>query len=312
MSPTKKEPKPVDPLALKREAAGRYRTGDGRFEVEQGSSGWMVLDGEQTNELGLPLMRGPFGTLDEAKAAIHEARGGPPPTSPIRRGEGARGDRERTARPAEARDDDAIQKTESRSRRGEPAGEPAAASAPPEPAPSRAAPEPPPPGPIVVRRLEPGDDGIVRRLSADMASFGNTCSPFAPDGGSDGPGGRAGPAIDREGARRILARSEVHLLIASREDATVGFVLAFEQPHLRGGPPALVIEEIGVSEKERRKGVGRELIEGLWSVARERGLENAFAVISSEDRDGRAFFEASGGRASRKNGNIVHFPVPRD
>ena len=66
---------------LKRESAGRYRTTDGRFGVEQASGGWMVVDGEQTNELGLALVRGPFGSLDEARAAIEEARSGPPPTS---------------------------------------------------------------------------------------------------------------------------------------------------------------------------------------------------------------------------------------
>ena len=50
--------------ALKREKAGTYRTKDGRFTVEQSSSGWMLFDAEQTNELGLPLARGPFATLD--------------------------------------------------------------------------------------------------------------------------------------------------------------------------------------------------------------------------------------------------------
>lgn len=66
---------------LKREKAGTYRTADGRFTVEQSSSGWLLLDGEQANELGLPLARGPFGTLDEARDAIAGARSGPPPTS---------------------------------------------------------------------------------------------------------------------------------------------------------------------------------------------------------------------------------------
>jgi len=66
---------------LKRESAGRYRTTDERFSVEQASGGWMVVDGEQTNELGLALVRGPFGSLDEARAAIEEARSAPPPTS---------------------------------------------------------------------------------------------------------------------------------------------------------------------------------------------------------------------------------------
>jgi hypothetical protein len=48
-------------------------TGDGRFTVEQSSNGWMVVDAEQANELGLPLVavrprpsRGPDG-LEHAR-----------------------------------------------------------------------------------------------------------------------------------------------------------------------------------------------------------------------------------------------------
>jgi ribosomal protein S18 acetylase RimI-like enzyme len=67
---------------LKREKAGTYRTADGRFTVEQSSSGWILVDGEQANELGLPLARGPFATLDEARAAIADARSGPTPSVP--------------------------------------------------------------------------------------------------------------------------------------------------------------------------------------------------------------------------------------
>ena len=77
-------PETADSDKLKRESAGRYRTGDGRFGVEQSSGGWMVVDDEQTNELGLPLVRGPFGSLDAARAAIEEARSGPAPTSDLK------------------------------------------------------------------------------------------------------------------------------------------------------------------------------------------------------------------------------------
>jgi ribosomal protein S18 acetylase RimI-like enzyme len=73
----------VSPDKLKRERAGTYRTVDGRFTVEQSSSGWLLLDAEQTDELGLPLARGPFGTLDEAREAITGARSGPRPTSAL-------------------------------------------------------------------------------------------------------------------------------------------------------------------------------------------------------------------------------------
>jgi ribosomal protein S18 acetylase RimI-like enzyme len=62
---------------LKRETAGRYVSADGRFSVEQSSGRWMSVDSEATDDLGLPLVRGPFATLDEARAAIAEARTAP-------------------------------------------------------------------------------------------------------------------------------------------------------------------------------------------------------------------------------------------
>ena len=71
------------PEKLKRERAGTYVTSDGRFTVEQTSSGWLLLDGEQANELGLPLTRGPFPTLDDARGAIGAARSGPAPKREI-------------------------------------------------------------------------------------------------------------------------------------------------------------------------------------------------------------------------------------
>src|SRR5688572_16946292 len=79
----KKAAAPPDPAALKRVSAGRYATGDERFTVEQGSNGWMILDAEQTDDFGLPLVRGPFPTLDAAKAALVDARSGPAPTSDL-------------------------------------------------------------------------------------------------------------------------------------------------------------------------------------------------------------------------------------
>jgi len=82
MADRKRAPKPPpDPAKLKREAAGRYVTGDGRFSVAQGSGGWMILDAEQTNDFGLPLARGPFASLDAARAVMETARTGPAPTS---------------------------------------------------------------------------------------------------------------------------------------------------------------------------------------------------------------------------------------
>ncbi len=74
-----KKPVEVDPNKLKRERAGRYVTPDGRFAAEgPGANGWYIVDGERENELGLPLMAGPFATLDDARAQVANLRTGEP------------------------------------------------------------------------------------------------------------------------------------------------------------------------------------------------------------------------------------------
>ncbi len=74
---------PVGPATFKRQGAGLYATADGRFAIEQASGGWMLTDAEQVNELGMPLVRGPFATLVAAREAAEIARGGPAPTSDL-------------------------------------------------------------------------------------------------------------------------------------------------------------------------------------------------------------------------------------
>ncbi|HET9458200.1 MAG TPA: hypothetical protein VFO78_12710 [Candidatus Limnocylindrales bacterium] len=66
--------KPAREDSLRRLGGGRWQTRDERFTIEPQSGTWSLVDGEQTDELGLPLVRGPFRSLTEAKAAIEEAR----------------------------------------------------------------------------------------------------------------------------------------------------------------------------------------------------------------------------------------------
>lgn len=68
---------------LKRLGGGRWQTRDERFTIEPQSGTWVVVDAEQTDDLGLPLVRGPFGSLGAAKEAIEGARGAEPAASPL-------------------------------------------------------------------------------------------------------------------------------------------------------------------------------------------------------------------------------------
>ncbi len=69
--------------ALKRLGGGRWQTRDERFTIEPQSGTWVVVDAGQTDDLGLALVRGPFGSLRDAKTAIERARGSEPAASPL-------------------------------------------------------------------------------------------------------------------------------------------------------------------------------------------------------------------------------------
>ena len=75
--------KPADDSSLKRLGGGRWQTRDERFTIEPQSGTWVIVDAEQTDDLGLPLVRGPFRSLTAAKEGIEGARGAEPPASPL-------------------------------------------------------------------------------------------------------------------------------------------------------------------------------------------------------------------------------------
>jgi hypothetical protein len=73
----------ADDAPLKRLGGGRWQTRDERFTIEPQSGTWVVVDAEQTDDLGLPLVRGPYRSLTDAKAAITSARTSAPAESPL-------------------------------------------------------------------------------------------------------------------------------------------------------------------------------------------------------------------------------------
>ncbi len=71
------------PDALKRLGGGRWETRDGRFTIEPQSGTWVIVDSTQTNDFGLPLVRGPFASLTAAREAIETTREDGPMRSPL-------------------------------------------------------------------------------------------------------------------------------------------------------------------------------------------------------------------------------------
>jgi hypothetical protein len=157
--------------SLRRLGGERWQTRDRRFTIEPQSGTWVVVDDEQTDELGLPVLRGPYASLADARAAIGaareddrtasplterleeaRARAAGRPDRPTRAGTGSVGRRAGPPRPARAG---------GRARPPEVSGPPTG----PRP---RERPRPPEPsglpGPAWFRALPPGRQGAARAL----------------------------------------------------------------------------------------------------------------------------------------------------
>ena len=148
--------------ALKRLGGGRWQTRDERFTIEPQSGTWVVVDAEQTDDLGLALVRGPFGTLGAAKEAIAAARDAEPAASPL------------AARVAELRDRPAAPgETDDRPRKASKASR-GAKTGPGLDKPGRAAPvRPEPPAvPRWIQALEPVERRRAKRLIERLTEAG--------------------------------------------------------------------------------------------------------------------------------------------
>lgn len=147
--------KAEDDRSLKRLGGGRWQTRDERFTIEPQSGTWVLVDAEQTDDLGLALVRGPFRSLTEAKAAVEAARSAAAPESPL-------ADRVKDARERPAR-------TVTKANQGK-APPAKAARATPTRA-TKAKPEPPP-EPRWITELGPRDRGRARRLMERLSEAG--------------------------------------------------------------------------------------------------------------------------------------------
>ena len=252
---------PPDPTKLKREAAGRYVSGDGRFTVEQGSGGWMVLDAEQTNEFGLPLARGPFAGLDAARAAMDAARSGPAPTSAL-----AEKITKLPKPSGQARAGGPSAGTRGRTAKATPGS--------PEPAELPEPPEPPPPPPVEIREYRSGDGEGLRALWK-IAGF-------------DSPGD------DDKGLRRFAQQSAGMFLVAVQGAVVVGSAMGGWDGR-RGW-----IYHVATAPDQRRGGLATRMVRRIEDRLRTLGSPRANAIVLEDNGEAIAFWESLG-YADRKS-----------
>lgn len=102
---------------------------------------------------------------------------------------------------------------------------------------------------------------------------------------------------------RFLEAPGHHMLVASCEDEPIGFVSGLEITHPDKGTE-LMLYELAVDERFRRRGIGRALIRALAAVGRDRGCRNMFVLADGDNDAAQATY--SFGEVQRQ-GEVVMF-----
>ena len=129
---------------------------------------------------------------------------------------------------------------------------------------------------MIVRRLGPGDEAVVKRLAED-----------------------APPQVE------LLADERTIFLAAFDRDDPIAFLLAYELLRRRGDPSQLFVYEVGVDERRRRRGVATALFRELGRIARARGIRHGFVLTNEANEAAMELYRSLGG--VRPNADDVLF-----
>jgi len=133
---------------------------------------------------------------------------------------------------------------------------------------------------LSVRRLGPGDEGVLDVLARDDADF-------------DVEGhGQARASLDRDAARTYLADAAVLHWVAEERGAVLGAMSAYVLRKRAGDPAEVLLYEIGVRSAHRRRGIGRALIAELDRWMRAHDVREVWVLAGNAAA--MAFYRACG------------------
>ena len=129
-----------------------------------------------------------------------------------------------------------------------------------------------------IRRAQAGDAATVAQLLHD---FNTEYEDFTP----------GVPALT-ERLGELLAQNEIIALLAG--DPTLGFALLRLRPSLWAKAGDAYLEELYVVPAQRRKGIGRALLNAAMDAARNAGANHFELTTGETDTEARALYESIG------------------
>ena len=132
---------------------------------------------------------------------------------------------------------------------------------------------------VYIRLLGPDDVAILDRLAADDADFD-----------IDGRGGEE-ERLSQEDLRAYLSDPTVlHWIAYEGDERILGFLHCQTIRKYGGQPMELMLYEIGVRAKARRKGVGRALMDAMTAWMKERSITEVWVL--GDNPGAVAFYKA--------------------
>ncbi len=104
--------------------------------------------------------------------------------------------------------------------------------------------------------------------------------------------------IGTERAARFLADARNILIVALEGERVIGQLTAVVHQHL-DAPPDLFLENLGVTEAWRRRGVARRLIALAFAAGARQGAEAAWVGTEEDNEAAQALYRATGASGGR-------------
>lgn len=114
--------------------------------------------------------------------------------------------------------------------------------------------------------------------------------------------------VQPELLKAFLASPANLLFVAVAEDQVVGMASGISYVH-PDKPLALFINEVGVSGRYHRQGLGRRLVSNLIEKGRELGCTEAWVATELSNKPACALYEALGGEAAEEHAVVYVYPL---
>jgi ribosomal protein S18 acetylase RimI-like enzyme len=145
----------------------------------------------------------------------------------------------------------------------------------------------------MIRLAKREDADAIARMWENLVRYHRLIDEALPDFAPDGGRLYAQRLTDR------LQDTHTRVLVAEEEGKVVGYVLGVIVdlvPEMFSQEDGGFLADIYVEEAYRGRGIGRSLVEALSVWFKERGVSYFEWYVASHNRDGRAFWNALGGR----------------